>query len=174
MGFILCVTSKKIGEIRIALCAAVFLGSSSAAHAYVLCFWDRYLENLDRGVNPARWYEYAVFSSLMIVAIAVLFGCYVLMSLVLIGFSNASMNLFGLLMELMNPPDRLELNWLPFIFGCFAGVGPWVVVLSYFLGGGNYSDTPNFVHGILGGYFFFFCAFPVNNGASVRQSWALG
>jgi len=46
-------------------------------------------------VNRFRWYEYAVSSSLMIVSIAVLFGCYDVASLLLIAFCNASMNFFG-------------------------------------------------------------------------------
>ena len=41
-------------------------------------------------------------------------------------------------MELMNPPQRTEVTWLPFILGCFAGMGPWIVVFMYFLGGGGW------------------------------------
>ena len=33
------------------------------------------------------------------------------------------------------------------------GAAPWAVVLSYFLGGGNYDRIPGFVYGILFGYF---------------------
>jgi len=44
-------------------------------------------------------------------------------------------------MELMNPPERAAVNWLPFVFGCWAGLGPWIVILCYFLGGGE----PSFV-----------------------------
>merc|ERR1712217_18879 len=42
------------------------------------------------------------------------------------------------------------------------GVAPWIVVLSYFLGGGNFGQIPGFVYGILFGYFLFFNTFPVN------------
>ena len=48
-------------------------------------------------VNFFLRYEYAVSSSLMIVAIAVLFGVYDVASLLLISICNASMCLFGLL-----------------------------------------------------------------------------
>ena len=55
----------------------------------------RYIADLAKGLNRFRWYEYSVSSSLMIVGIAVLFGCYDMASLLLIGFCNASMCLFG-------------------------------------------------------------------------------
>ena len=52
----------------------------------------------------------------------------------------------------MNPPDRLgPVEWLPFWFGCWAGVGSWVIVFMYFLGSGNFDQVPGFVYGILGG-----------------------
>merc|ERR1711865_419243 len=75
---------------------------------------------------------------------------------------NMTMCFFGLIMEQMNPPDRKQVDWSPFVFGCIAGAAPWVVVLSYFLGGGNFDQIPGFVYGILFGYFFFFNTFPVN------------
>ena len=77
----------------------------------------------------------------MIMAIALLFGCYDLSSLILIFFVNASMNFFGLLMEQMNPPNRESTVWAPFIFGCVAGIAPWVVVVQYFVGGGNFDNA---------------------------------
>lgn len=153
---------KSVGSVEIGVVAAVFLLMSAAAHLWVVVFWGTYIQDLKKQVNRARWYEYAVSSSLMIVGIAILFGCYDLGSLTLIFFINACMNLFGLLMEQMNPPDRQQVNWQPFIFGCIAGLAPWIVVLMYFLGGGNFSQIPGFVYGILVSYFLFFNTFPVN------------
>ena len=46
--------------------------------------------------------------------------------------------------------------------GCWAGIAPWLVILLYFLGGGNFSRIPGFVYGILIGYAVFFNTFPVN------------
>jgi len=65
-------------------------------------------------------------------------------------------------MERMNPPGRHSVDWLPFWFGCFAGVGPWIVVFMYFLGGGNYDETPDFVYAIVAAYFVLFNVFPIN------------
>jgi hypothetical protein len=154
--------TKVTGTYEVGLTAAIFLLMSGLAHALVLLNWDTYLRDLEREINRFRWYEYAVSSSLMIMSIAVLFGCYDVASLILIFFCNACMNFFGLLHERMNPPERLEVNWEPFIFGCIAGVAPWIVVWMYFLGGGNFDQIPGFVYGILVAYLIFFNTFPVN------------
>jgi len=154
--------TKNVGSIEIGVLAAVFLLLSAVAHGYVLFAWDRYLADIDKETNRARWYEYALSSSVMICAIAMLFGCYDMGSLILMFTINACMNFFGLLMEQMNPPGRADVDWTPFIFGCVAGAAPWVVVVSYFVGGGNFDQIPGFVYGILVGYFIFFNTFPVN------------
>ena len=73
--------------------AAVFLLMSALAHALVVIFFEKYLHDINRGVNRARWWEYAASSSLMITAIAMLFGVYDLSTLILIGMINACMNL---------------------------------------------------------------------------------
>jgi len=62
---------------------------SAAAHAYILLRFDEYEANIKKGINPARWYEYAISSSVMICLIAMLFGCYDFASLILIFFVNA-------------------------------------------------------------------------------------
>jgi hypothetical protein len=154
--------TKNIGSVEIGLAAAIFLLLSAVAHGYVLLFWKVYIKDINMEINRARWYEYALSSSVMICAIAMLFGCYDIGALILMFFVNASMNLFGLMMERLNPAGRTTVDWTPFIFGCIAGVAPWIVVLSYFLGGGNYGEIPGFVYGILFGYFVFFNTFPVN------------
>lgn len=154
--------TKSIGSVEIGLAAAIFLLLSAVAHGYVLLFWKVYIKDINMEINRARWYEYALSSSVMICAIAMLFGCYDIGALILMFFVNASMNLFGLMMERLNPAGRTTVDWTPFIFGCIAGVAPWIVVLSYFLGGGNYGEIPGFVYGILFGYFVFFNTFPVN------------
>jgi hypothetical protein len=140
-------------NVEIGLLAAVFVLLSAVAHLLVLIFWDKYLADIKRETNRARWYEYSISSSIMICGIAVLFGCYDLGSLILMFFINAVMNMCGLLMERMNPPERTEVDWSPFVIGCVAGVAPWIVVVQYFVGGGNFDQIPGFVYGILVGYF---------------------
>jgi hypothetical protein len=133
---------KDIGSVPIGPLVSVFLFMSAVAHLLVVSpmYFETYCDDIRRGINRARWYEYALSSGLMIVLIAMLFGCRDLASLLLILAVNACMNLFGLLMEVVNQYTT-SINWLPFWFGCFAGVWPWVVALMYFLGGGNYGPN---------------------------------
>lgn len=154
--------TKNIGGIEIGVMAALFLLMSAVAHGIVLAKFNWYLQDLANGINRLRWYEYAASSSVMIVAIATLFGCYDLSSLILIFIVNAIMNFWGLVMEQMNPPSRTTTNWMPFVFGTVAGAAPWIVVFTYFFGGGNYAQIPGFVYGVLFGYFVFFNTFPIN------------
>jgi len=154
--------SQAVGHFEIPVIAAVFLLMSAVAHAWVIRYWSTYIEDIRNERNRARWYEYAVSSSLMICGIGYCFGVYDLATQILIFFVNACMNLFGRLMEDMNPPTRTHVNWTPFVYGCFAGLAPWITILMYFLGGGNFSQIPGFVYGILISYFFFFNTFAVN------------
>lgn len=154
--------TRNVCSLEIGLAAAIFLLLSALAHFFIVFRFQKYIENINRGVNFARWYEYAASSSVMICAIATLFGCYDLSSLICIFLVNASMNFFGLHMETLNPPDRTKTDWSPFVHGCVAGLAPWIVVAQYFFGGGNFSQIPGFVYGILFGYFLFFNTFPIN------------
>lgn len=52
-------------------------------------------------------------------------------------------------------------TWLPFIYGCFAGLVTWVVIFVY-LSKAASKDMPGFVWGILFAYLFFFNTFPIN------------
>ena len=99
----------------------------------------------------------------MIVVISMLVGMYDLSSLILIFTLNATMNLFGLMMELHNQTTD-KTNWTAFIFGCIAGIVPWIVIAMYFMGAvGQYaSSIPTFVYGILLSIFLFFNIFAVN------------
>lgn len=158
--------SRSVSNVEVGVMAAVFLLLSCVAHAICLIRFKGYIAEINRGINVVRWYEYALSSSVMMIAIAGLFGIYDLASIILIFLCNASMNLFGLLMERMNPPNRKTTTWEPFIYGCVAGAGPWIAVALYFFGGFGVTDStdniPGFVYGILISYFIFFQSFPCN------------
>ena len=90
---------------------------SAAAHFTVLLFFAKvYIPDLRKGMNRFRWVEYAFSSSLMIGLIAMLFGMYDIISLVLLMSLNATMNFFGLLMETTNVTRKIN-TWTPFYFG---------------------------------------------------------
>jgi hypothetical protein len=154
-----------IGNLRIAPLVAVFLLISAAAHFIVASPWafGWYVRNLKKKINYVRWYEYALSSSIMIVLIAMLSGMYDLPSLILLFALNATMNLFGLMMELHNQTTT-KTNWTAFVFGCFAGIVPWAIVAAYFLGSlSRATETiPTFVYFILVSLLLLYATFPIN------------
>lgn len=157
------VVSKELFELPFGILVASFLFISALAHGFIFLNSKKYEENLRKGINPYRWYEYALSSSIMIVLIATLFGIYDVVSLVLIFLVNASMNLFGLDMELLNSGvEKKKVNWLPFIWGSVAGIAPWVAIFMYMTGTGNFDMVPWFVWAIIGTYFVAFNTFPIN------------
>ena len=140
---------------------AIFLLMSAIAHLSVSTFgYEWYVKNLKLNINKARWFEYALSSSFMLVVIAWLCGMFDFVSIMLLFSLNACMNLFGYMMELHN--QRTErTDWTSFIFGCFAGLIPWVALFMYFTGvtGGG---PPAFVYGIMASICFFFNVFAIN------------
>jgi hypothetical protein len=74
---------------------------------------------------------------------------------------NASMILFGWLQEKYETPGNG--GWLPFIFGCIAGIVPWVGMLFYVFSIGGVADTiaPTFVLGIVISLFVLFNVFAI-------------
>ena len=155
---------QDLADLRLAPLIAAFLFISAAAHAAVSAPWvfPWYARNLRRGANYARWMEYSVSASVMIVVIAMLVGIYDIASLILIFAVNASMILFGWLMELHNQTTE-KTDWTSFSFGLFAGIVPWVAIVVYLIGAGNgEGGPPGFVYGIFGSIFFFFNVFAIN------------
>jgi len=124
---------------------------------------DSYNENLKKGMNPYRWYEYAFSSSIMIVLIALFLGVWDFWSLAMIFVLNAMMIMFGYLMELINQKTE-KTNWSSFILGCISGGTPWIVLFAYFIGAIKSTglNPPTFVYLILFIYFILFNIFAFN------------
>ena len=143
---------------------AIFLLLSAVAHLALATFgYKWYVKNLKLGMNPARFYEYALSSSLMVALIGMLVGVWDLGALILMFGINATMNLFGIMMELHNQYTK-RTNWTSFIYGVFAGIVPWIVIFTYFYGSLASGDTkpPAFVYAIVPTIFVFFNIFAVN------------
>jgi hypothetical protein len=144
---------------------ALFLLLSAVAHFSLATFgYKWYVANLKKGMNPARFYEYALSSSLMIVLIGMLIGLWDIGALILIFGLNATMNLFGIMMEKQNQTTT-KTDWTGFTFGSIAGIIPWVVIMMYFLGAinsGGDAKPPAFVYAIIPTIFVFFNIFAVN------------
>lgn len=148
-------------ETPIGLSVALFLGLSALAHFIVISpkFFGRYSSGLGQKHNYFRWVEYSISSSVMIVLIAQITGIADVTAIVSIFGVNASMILFGWLQEKYEQPGNG--GWLPFIFGCIAGIVPWLAVLIYVIGPSNPSDAqaPAFVYGIVVTIFVLFNSF---------------
>ena len=156
--------SEPVVLVDVATGAAVagFLALSALAHLVVCTvWWRRYVADLRRRRNPARWVEYSLSSSLMIVLIAQLVGISDVAALLALFGVNTAMILFGWLQERYERPGG---GWLPFVFGCVAGVVPWVAITVYLLSPGSTSSAspPGFVYGIFVSLFVFFNAFALN------------
>ena len=125
-----------------------------------------YNSMLARERNDARWIEYSVSASLMIVLIAMITGVDDLTALVAIAGVNACMLFFGLLMEHGSTPSAGNVNWMPFIFGCFAGAVPWVLIVLQIATAEDLATdaegVPTFVYAIIVSLFLLFNCFAVN------------
>ena len=154
---------NEVATVRLGPLVASFLFISGLAHLYISTIGFRsYIRNLERHANFARWYEYMLSSSVMIVVIALLCGMFDLPSLILIFAVNAAMIMFGYMMELHNQTTE-RTDWTAFIFGCVVGIVPWIVIAMYFFGAAASVDAiPKFVYGILVSLFVFFNIFAVN------------
>lgn len=151
-------------DIRIGPTVAVFLLLASVDHLLVasprIVGW--YERNLLRGVNLARWWEYSLSASIMVVLIAMLTGISDVAALIAIFGVNAAMILFGLLMETTNRPEQ-PVDWRPFRYGSIIGAVPWIAI-AFQLGysQNQTGDVPTFVFVIFVTLFVLFFSFAVN------------
>lgn len=157
-------TSKILFEIPLVWLVVFFFLLSAAAHLTIATVWRRgYEQDLKKGMNRARWIEYSLSASTMMLAIALLVGIYDLSSLIMIFSLVSVMNLMGLVMELHNQTTK-ETNWLSYWIGCFSGIVPWIVVGIYFWAAASYGEgeIPTFVYWIYVSIFIFFNCFAIN------------
>ncbi len=118
---------------------------------------------LAREQNLARWTEYSISASLMMVLIAMITGVTDAGAIIAIFGVNTAMILFGAVQEMMDRPSQGNVNWWPYIFGCIAGAVPWiVVVLQILTSEQNGASPPAFVYGIIVSLFLLFNTFSVN------------
>jgi hypothetical protein len=157
-------------ELRIAPLVAAFLFISAAAHWSLASFGRNWYEaELGRGMNRARWLEYSLSSSVMIVVIGMLVGIYDIASLLLLFAANAAMILFGWLMELHNRTTA-RTDWTAYWFGVAVGAIPWICIGIYLVGAGvGPGGPPGFVYGIYVSIFLFFNVFALNMALQYRR-----
>jgi hypothetical protein len=159
------VPPETLFELPIAPAIALFLFLAAADHLAMLLPRVRswYRRSLERRSNYARWIEYSVSASLMIVLIAIFCGVFDIVALLGIFAANSAMILFGLLMERSQQPGAAD--WSPFWFGCLVGLIPWVGIGIYLANG----SPPGFVIGIYVSLFVLFNSFAVNMALQYKQ-----
>lgn len=171
-------------DVPLGVATASFLFLSALFHFLIASPWGfpRYIGELSKGRNRFRWVEYSLSSTLMILLISLILGISDIAALIGIGIANASMILFGWLMEMSNnglmhgkdgQPARGERAWwAPFWFGCVAGVGPWLAAAVYLIvnvGIQGGEGPPGFVYGIIVSLFVFFNSFAINQWLQYKQ-----
>lgn len=156
-------TNKVLYDLPLAWLIVGFFVLSALAHLTIATVYrKRYEKDLKKGINRARWIEYSLSASTMMVAIAMLVGVYDAGSLVMIFGLTAIMNLLGLAMEVTNQGVEKP-KWVTYWIGCLAGIIPWVVIALYFIfSAQSGSKPPTFVYWIFASIFVFFNCFAIN------------
>lgn len=159
-------TPDEVFSLGIGVTVAAFLFLAAIDHLVVAAPGVRhwYERQLARRMNPARWIEYSVSASIMIVLIAMLTGIRDLAALIAIFGVNSTMIMFGLLMERQQEPGRPD--WSAFWFGSLAGAVPWIVIGIYFV---QAASPPGFVYAILATELVLFFSFAVNMVLQYRE-----
>ncbi len=163
--------SASLGSLRIDWLVAAFLLLAAVDHLSLSAgrsrFW--YEANVARGINPARWWEYSLSASLMVVLIAMLAGVTELVALIALFGANAAMILFGLVQERVNV-DRRDVDWRPFAYGCLIGAVPWIAIAAQLLVSASQGEgVPGFVVAIFVTLLLLFNTFAVNMWLQYRR-----
>lgn len=166
---------KLIWDVPVGYAVALFLLLAAVDHLLMAApgIWEWYRDNLRRRINYARWFEYSISSSVMMVLIAMVTGVQDVGAVVAIFGVNTAMILFGLVMEMRNHErgDR-PVDWVPYIAGCIAGIVPWIVVAIQVAGAEQEATdggVPTFVYGIIVSLFVLFNSFALNMALQYAQ-----
>ena len=144
----------------IALGVALFSLLSALAHFWIVGpGFKHYVDDLSNMRNIARWIEYSISSTLMIILISMINAVWDVVALLAIAGANISMILFGWLQEKYEEPGKGSL--LPFWFGCIAGIVPWIAMFWLLFSPGSEAEAPGFVYGVVFSLFLFFNSFAI-------------
>jgi hypothetical protein len=162
-------TLQNIWNIQTGWGVFTFMAISALALLLIASPWvfPWYKRNLLQSRNYGRWIEYFFSSSIMIVLISQVCGISDIAALLAIFAVNASMILFGGLQEKYEKPGKP--SWMPFWFGSFAGIIPWIAILIYVISPGVSASPPGFVYGIIVSLFVFFNCFAINMVLQYKQ-----
>lgn len=153
-------------SLRIGPAVACFLLLAAIDHALVAApKVHRWYERcLDRRVNYARWIEYSISASIMIVLIGLFVGVRDLAAVTAVFAANTAMILFGLLMERHQRPG--DSDWSAFWYGSLVGIVPWALIVAYIV---QAPTVPGFVYAITILQFLLFFSFAANMALQYAQ-----
>jgi hypothetical protein len=147
-------------NLPIALGVALFSLLSAIAHFWIVGpGFKKYANDLSNMRNIARWIEYSISSTLMIILISMINAVWDVVALMAIAGANIAMILFGWLQEKYEEPGKGSL--LPFWFGCIAGIVPWIAMFWLLFSPGSSAEAPGFVYGVVFSLFLFFNSFAI-------------
>jgi hypothetical protein len=157
--------AEVVFELPIGPTVALFLLLAAVDHLLMAAprVRDWYEANLRLGRNLARWMEYSISASVMLILIATLAGIWSLAALIGLFAANSAMILFGWLQETDHAPGG---RMTPFWFGTAVGLVPWLAIGYYLLAG---DDAPGFVYAIFVSLFVLFSSFGLNQWLQYRQ-----
>ena len=154
-------------DVRIGFAVALFLALAAIDHLITATVGrSTYETDLQHGINRFRWVEYSLSATVMVLLIASYSGITEITTLIAIAGANVAMILFGWLQERFNPPDRTTTTMMPFWFGTFAGVAPWIAIWFNVV---TADEVPGFVYGIVIAETVLFFSFGLNQWLQYRR-----
>lgn len=137
--------------------------------------YERFL--VQKEVNPLRWLEAAVTTSLMLVIIAMLVGVYDAVSLALLCIALVLMSLSVFAFELVSQTKRnKQLQWIIGSIILLAAIVPWLVIASYLVATSIFATLhqPTYLYWLCASIFVVFIIAGFNTYLSHRRQgkWA--
>lgn len=156
---------QEVFSLPIGPAVALFLALAALDHLLVATAVRGWYErSLTRRANYARWIEYSVSASLMLVLIGMFVGIRDLAAVAAVFAASTAMILFGLLMERQQRPGAAD--WSAFWFGSLVGAVPWVLIGIYLL---EPPQVPGFVYAITVTQLVLFFSFAVTMALQYAQ-----
>jgi len=151
---------ETVGRVRLVSVCIAICAMAAVGHTRAYICTESYVRDVRNGHNRWRWLEYAGSSTLMICAIAMLFGTSNSGTLALLAGLNVSMIWCGDRHEARSRKAGQGGRYVPFVAGVVFGVLSWTIVF-YTVAQVSSVDVPVFVWAILFSYFVLFLGFPV-------------
>ncbi|HSW79201.1 MAG TPA: heliorhodopsin HeR [Candidatus Saccharimonadales bacterium] len=166
---VLATGSQSIFNLNLAYVIAASLLLAAIAYALLasrlLAFYQREIKN---SINSVRWILYAVSTSIMVTAVALVSGVQDIASLYVILSSTALMFVLAMFAERHDQGGRTK--WVLFWLSVVSGIIPWTIIKLNIIGGTIYGSVPAFVYWISIVALVLFALVPLNLFLQLRKS----